>query len=142
MRFVLTRTWLGCAIISHSCEVCPGDELRPPHQFYFYFQLPVRYSITSVVTCCICLRPIIDDKSRKKRKRFHEEHSEELQEADFGDIFCHLSLAVTCFLLRKQAREMRTSVGDVAVNLVKCQDFKNSFRKLKMIFVRNLHYTF
>ena len=34
MRFVLARTWLGCAIISHPCEVCPGDELRPPRQFY------------------------------------------------------------------------------------------------------------
>ena len=35
------------------------------------------------------------------------------------------------------------SVGNVVINLVKCQDFKNSFRKLKMIFVRNFHhYTF
>ena len=51
----------------------------------------------------------------------------------------HLSLAVTCFLLRKRAREMRTSVGNVAINLVKYQDFKNSFRKLKLIFVRNFH---
>ena len=66
MRFVLTRTWLGCAIISHPCEVCPGDELRPPRQFYFYFQF--------------YLRPITDDKSRKKRKRLHEEYSGELQE--------------------------------------------------------------
>ena len=36
--------------------------------------------MASAVTCCICLRSITDDKSRKKRKRLHEEHSRELQE--------------------------------------------------------------
>ena len=36
--------------------------------------------VASAVTCCICFRPITDDKSRKKRKRLHEEHSGELQE--------------------------------------------------------------
>ena len=40
--------------------------------------------MASAVTCCICLRrglrPITEDKSRKKRKRLHEEHSGELQE--------------------------------------------------------------
>ena len=34
--------------------------------------------MASGVTCCLC--PITDDKSRKKRKRLHEEHSGELQE--------------------------------------------------------------
>ena len=63
--------------------------------------------MASAVTCCICLRPITDDKSRKKRKRLHEEHSGELQEV-LNKLIS--SLAVTCFLL-KQAREVRTSVG-------------------------------
>ena len=36
--------------------------------------------MASAVTCCIYLRPITDDKSRKKRKRLHEEYSGELQE--------------------------------------------------------------
>ena len=68
--------------------------------------------MASAVTCCICLRPITDDKSRKKRKRLHEEHSGELQEV-LNKLILEIfpsSLAVTCFLL-KQAREMRTSVG-------------------------------
>ena len=82
--------------------------------------------MASAVTCCICLRPITDDKSRKKRKRLHEEHSGELQEV-LNKLILEIfpsSLAVTCFLLKLASQRdayicgVYPSVGNVVINLI------------------------
>ena len=43
MHFVLERTWIECARISHLCEVCPGDKL---YKGMYIDYLDVTVSIT------------------------------------------------------------------------------------------------
>ena len=96
MCFVLTRTWLGCAIISHPCEVCPGDELRPPINF-----------ISSYVTVCILLVLIL-----QKRKLLVK-----------SLVFSHLSycLPVWSPSLTQQLSQRLERMQNRAVRLSQCK---------------------
>ena len=99
--------------------------------------------MASAVTCCICLRPITDDKSRKKRKRLHEEHSGELQ------VLNKLILEIFPSLLGCDLFSFKTSQTDAYI----CGEYRNKLsqvsrlqeqlQKVKNDICQNFHhYTF
>ena len=80
--------------------------------------------MASAVTCCICLRPITDDKSRKKRKRLHEEHSGELQE-----VLNKLILEIFPSLLGCDLFSFKTSQTDAYI----CGEYRNKLSEVSIL---------